>query len=92
MMEILVLGQGCAACQTAYQRIASLIESTGAKAQVHKVEDFVQMMQYPITATPGFVVNGQVVLFGRIPAEAEVRAWLDGSINPSKEGGRGCCS
>ncbi|MBK9054681.1 MAG: thioredoxin family protein [Chloroflexi bacterium] len=59
--------QLCEVEAVARKAIASLgIEFTG------KVTDYQKIMEYPILATPGLVVNEQLVVAGRIPAESEV--------------------
>ena len=42
-------------------------------ADVSKVEDIVKIMGYGIMHTPGLVINGKVVLSGRLPSTEEVK-------------------
>lgn len=91
MKTIKVLGSGCAACQNAFKLIQKVSQKLGAEVQILKVENMAQIMQYPILATPGFVVDDQVVLYGRVPTTDEVEAWILGSHGCSDQGASGGC-
>ena len=75
-MNIKVLGPGCPNCQKveAYAREAAA--ELGVEATVEKVADLNRIMDYAILATPGLVIDEQVVCSGRIPSKAEVTTWL----------------
>lgn len=76
MKTIKVLGSGCHSCQKAYDLISQVLREENAQAELIKVEGFAEIMRYPIASTPAFVVDEQVVLYGRIPTAGEVKAWL----------------
>ena len=72
MLVIKVLGPGCANCVKVEAVARKAIGTLGIEATVEKVTDYQKIMEYPILATPGLVVNEQLVVAGRIPAESEV--------------------
>jgi alkyl hydroperoxide reductase subunit AhpF len=48
----------------------------GVEAQVEKVTDMKEIMAKGVMATPGLVVNGQVVSKGRVPSASEVKSLI----------------
>ncbi len=41
-------------------------------AELVKVEDFPKIMAYGVMSTPALVIDGKVVLSGKVPSQAEV--------------------
>ena len=76
MLEIKVLGPGCANCSKLEQITRKAVSEMGFEAQISKVTDYAEIMSYPIVSTPGLVINGDVVCSGRVPTQAEVTTWL----------------
>jgi len=76
MLTIKVLGSGCANCKKVESITKEAVAKLGVDASVEKVTDYGQIMQYNVLATPGLVVNEQLVAAGRIPSEAEVTTWI----------------
>jgi small redox-active disulfide protein 2 len=75
-MEIKILGTGCPKCKTLEKTTRDAVTELGIDADISKVEDIVKIMTYGILHTPGLVVNGKVVLSGRLPSLAEVKELL----------------
>ena len=76
MLTIKVLGSGCANCKRVEQIAYKVIADMGFEAQVIKVTNYNEIMNYPILSTPGLVINEKVVCYGRIPTQAEVTTWM----------------
>lgn len=75
-MEIKILGTGCPNCRTLENRVRRVVERNNIKARITKVEDIVNIMAYNIMATPGLVVNENVLTKGRVPSEKEIEELL----------------
>lgn len=75
-MDVKVLGSGCPNCKRLEKVAREALEEMGVEATLTKVTDFGDIMSYNIIATPGLVINGQVVSYGRIPTKAEVTTWV----------------
>ena len=71
-MEIKVLGTGCPKCKTLEKLTKDTVQNLNIDATVTKEEDIVNIMNYGVMRTPALVINGKVVLSGRIPTEKEL--------------------
>ncbi len=76
MLNIKILGSGCANCKRLEAVARKVVSDLGLEAEVEKVTDMNEIMKWPILSTPGLVVNDQVVSSGRIPSESEIAGWL----------------
>ncbi len=72
-MEIKILGPGCPKCKTLEKLTREVVEQNGINAAVTKVEDIVEIMNYGVMTTPALVIDGKVVVKGRIPSAEEIR-------------------
>ena len=76
MINIKVLGSGCANCQNLAALTQRALNNLSIEAKVEKVTDFAEIMKYKLLATPGLVINEKVVSAGRVPSEAEITTFL----------------
>ena len=75
-MEIKILGTGCPKCKTLEKITRDVVNEMGLMADISKEEDIVKIMNYGIMHTPGLVINGKVVLSGRVPSMKEIKEIL----------------
>jgi len=80
MLTIKVLGPGCANCKRLEQITRKIISDLALEAEIIKVTNYPDIMQYPILSTPGLVINEQVVSSGRIPSPPEVTTWIANAL------------
>lgn len=71
-MEIKVLGTGCAKCKSLESLTKEVISEMNLSATIEKIEDIQKILEYGIMSTPGLVINGKVVLSGRLPKKREI--------------------
>ena len=76
MHVIEVLGPGCQKCQYTEQVVREVIETTGLSADVLHVTDAVDIAARGVLSTPGLIIDGVVVLSGRVPTRDQVASWL----------------
>lgn len=75
-MEIKVLGTGCPKCKALEKATREVVAESGIEANVTKVEDIMDIMGYGVSSTPALVVDGKVVLKGRMPSNSELKELL----------------
>ncbi|MCX6273005.1 MAG: thioredoxin family protein [Bacteroidetes bacterium] len=79
-MEIKILGTGCANCKTLEKATINALAEMNIDADVEKVEDIQKIMSYGIMRTPGLVINGKIVLSGRVPNNTELKEIITKSL------------
>jgi len=75
-MEIKVLGTGCAKCKALEKATIQAVNESGIEATVSKVEDFLEIMKLGVMTTPALVVDGKILVKGRVPSVAEISQLL----------------
>lgn len=75
-MEIKILGTGCPKCKTLEKITREVVEQNGFDANITKVEDIMDIMNYNVMSTPALVVNEKVEIKGRIPSAEEIKQVL----------------
>lgn len=75
-MIIKVLGPGCTNCKNLERVTREAVAELGLDATIEKVEDYPTIAGYGIMSTPALVVDEEVLVYGRVPKVAELRALL----------------
>jgi hypothetical protein len=78
MLEIQVLGTGCAGCVKMYQLVIEVLDELGVRnAQVELITEQ-RMIDYGLLGdrAPGLLINGQLAWAGSVPAREDVLGWL----------------
>ena len=75
-MQVKILGTGCPKCNQLEQRVRKVIEENKLNADVEKVTEVNDIMEYGIMMTPGLVVDGTVKSSGKLPPESDILSWL----------------
>lgn len=75
-MNIQVLGTGCPKCKTLEKATRDVVTQNNIDATITKVEDIVEIMKFNVMTTPALVVDGKVVLKGRVPSNDELKQLL----------------
>ena len=75
-MEIKVLGTGCLKCKNLEQVTRDVVQELKLDATITKVEDIMEIMSFGVMTTPALVIDGKVVLKGRVPSAGEIKQLL----------------
>ncbi|MDD2286648.1 MAG: thioredoxin family protein [Paludibacter sp.] len=79
-MNIQVLGTGCPKCKTLEKITREVVAEVGIDANITKVEDIMEIMKFNVMTTPALVVDGEVVLKGRVPSNSELKEILTNKV------------
>ena len=77
MLTIKVLGPGCPNCYKVEEITKASLSTMGMDAQIEKITDYNEIVEYGVLSTPGLMINGRVVCSVRSPSQAEVTSWLE---------------
>ncbi len=81
MLDIKVLGPGCANCAKVAAIAHQVVSMLSVDANITKVTDRGAWKNYGLMYTPGLVINEKLVCGGRIPSEAEVTTWVTDALS-----------
>ena len=72
MLNIKVLGSGCANCKRLETETRAALDAVGIPYELIKVTDYADIMAYGVMSTPALVINEIVVSSGRIPSRSRI--------------------
>ncbi|MEM2916205.1 MAG: thioredoxin family protein [Candidatus Woesearchaeota archaeon] len=75
-MIISILGTGCPKCKELEANARKAVEELKIKAEIEKVTDVGEIVDYGVMSTPAIVIDGEVKASGRIPTVEEIKEWL----------------
>ena len=75
-MNIQFLGTGCQKCKSLEKATREVVAQNNIDATITKVEDIVEIMKFNVMTTPALVIDGKVVVKGRVPSSDELKQLL----------------
>ena len=76
MHKIQILGTGCAKCENLTKAAVAAADELGIDYELEKVTDVLQFADYGVMITPAMVVDGKVVVSGKVPDHEQLLALL----------------
>lgn len=80
MVEITVVGTGCAKCKKLEEIVREVVSEMGVEADIKKMTDVAEIAQTGILMTPGLMIDGKVKLKGKVPSKTEVEKIIKASL------------
>jgi len=74
--DIKILGTGCPNCLRTIAVVEDVVNEKSIDASVEKVEDIMDIMKYDVMSTPAVVIDGKVMIKGRVPSKSEIEELL----------------
>jgi small redox-active disulfide protein 2 len=72
-MKIQIAGPGCANCLNTEQNIVSACSELDFTADISHVTNIADILDLGVMRTPAVVIDGEVVLSGRVPTVSELK-------------------
>lgn len=76
MKKLQVLGTGCPKCIKLAEVAREAATQLGIEFELEKVTDIKQIVSFGVMMTPALVVDGRVVVSGRVPTLAEMTSLI----------------
>ena len=77
-MKVQILGTGCPKCRKVAELAERAVKDLGVEAEIVKVTDINQIMDFGVMMTPALAIDGDVKVAGKVPSLDDVRKWVGG--------------
>jgi small redox-active disulfide protein 2 len=82
MIEIKVLGPGCPNCLKLEALCKEVVAENKLEANIQKITNTAEFWEHGIMLTPGLVVNGKILVQGKLPTKRTLENWLLREASP----------
>jgi len=76
MLDIIVLGPGCANCIKLENMCREVVSEEKLEATIEKVTKVEDFWKFGVMLSPALVVNGKVLVQGKLPTKHTLIHWL----------------
>ena len=76
-MKIEILGTGCPKCKKLSELVEDVVKELGVSAEIIKATDINKIIDYGVMVTPALVIDGGVIVAGKIPSKEEISNWIE---------------
>jgi len=77
-MKILIAGPGCPRCEATEKNVFNACAELDLAADISHVYDVKQFAALGVRFTPALIVDGKIVVSGKVPTVAELKTLLAG--------------
>lgn len=75
-MNIKILGSCDCSCNPLAKTAQEAVNELGLTADIEKIKDTVQMLQYGVMSSPALVINEKVKASGRMLSKEEIKKYI----------------
>ena len=75
-MKIKILGSGCTKCNNLEKTVHNVLSELAIDAEVQKIGNIMQIMNYGVMQTPGLVINEELIFSGNVPPKERIKQLL----------------
>jgi len=75
-MKIEILGTGCPKCKKLNALVEEAVSELGVLVEIIKVTDINKIIDYGVMVTPALIIDGDVMVAGKIPEKEEITKWI----------------
>lgn len=75
-MEVKILGGGCNNCRLLEKNTKEAMGKLGIEEEIQKVTDFKEIMALGVMSTPALMVDGKILVSGRVAKTKEIAKLL----------------
>jgi small redox-active disulfide protein 2 len=76
-MKIQIAGPGCPSCQTTERNVVNACAELDLAADISHVTNIAEILELGVMRTPAVVLDGEVVISGRVPGVPELKSILE---------------
>jgi small redox-active disulfide protein 2 len=76
MKKIQILGTGCPKCKKLAENAEAAAKELGIECQIEKVTKINDIMAFGVMVTPALVVDGKVIVAGKVPSAEQLKEIL----------------
>jgi len=78
-VKVQILGTGCPKCKKLLANTEKAVEESGVEnAQIEKVDQLQDIMEFGVMMTPALAIDGEVKASGRVLSVEEIQTILEG--------------
>lgn len=75
-MEIKVLSSGCRRSKALTKVVYDVAAGFDRDIKVEVTEKMDEILKYNILRMPSLVIDGKLMIFGKVPSKSEIRKWI----------------
>ncbi|MHC4356921.1 MAG: thioredoxin family protein [Planctomycetota bacterium] len=76
MLNIEILGPGCAKCERTAREVEKVVNQLGLDATVEHITDIKSIVDRGVMITPAVFINGEKKIEGKVPKASAIESWL----------------